>query len=88
MTVVNFAVAMAIPRLTSRLGQAVPLTSGVGLTLAGMAWLAQVAVTSSYWTAVALLVRSRGGGFLPVQGLPVVGGVSWRRRRRRGTGRR
>jgi MFS transporter, DHA1 family, inner membrane transport protein len=33
-------------------------------------------------------VRSRGWGPLPVHGRPVVGGVSWRRRRRRGTGRR
>lgn len=54
MTVVNFAVAMTIPKLTARLGQAVPLTAGVALTLAGMACLAQVGVTSSYWTAVAL----------------------------------
>ena len=40
MTVVNFAVAMTIPRLTARLGQAVPPTAGVVPTMAGMAWLA------------------------------------------------
>jgi EmrB/QacA subfamily drug resistance transporter len=62
MTVVNFAVAMAIPRLTARLGQAVPLAAGVVLTLAGMAWLAQVTVTSSYWTAVALPMVLIGAG--------------------------
>jgi EmrB/QacA subfamily drug resistance transporter len=62
MTVVNFAVAMAIPRLTARLGQAVPLTAGIVLTLAGMAWLAQVTVTSSYWTAVALPMVLIGAG--------------------------
>ena len=39
MTVVNFAVAMTIPRLTTRFGQAVPLATGVTLTLIGMAWL-------------------------------------------------
>jgi hypothetical protein len=37
MTTVNFAVAMAIPKLTARLGQAIPLSAGVALTLAGMA---------------------------------------------------
>ncbi|HEY5853874.1 MAG TPA: MFS transporter [Aldersonia sp.] len=35
MTVVNFAVALAIPRLTARVGQAVPLTVGVISTPAG-----------------------------------------------------
>jgi hypothetical protein len=62
MTVVNFAVAVTIPRLTARLGQAVPLTVGVAATLAGMAWLAQVQVTSSYWTAVALPMVLIGAG--------------------------
>lgn len=62
MTAVNFAVAMTIPRLTARLGQAVPLTAGVGLTLAGLAWLAQVQVTSSYWTFVAVPMVLIGAG--------------------------
>jgi Na+/melibiose symporter-like transporter len=62
MTVVNFAVAMTIPRLTARLGQAVPLTGGVVLTLAGIIWLAQVQVTSSYWAAVALPMVLIGAG--------------------------
>jgi EmrB/QacA subfamily drug resistance transporter len=62
MTVVNFAVAMAIPKLTASLGQAVPLTAGVVLTLAGMAWLAQVQVASPYWTAVALPMVLVGAG--------------------------
>lgn len=62
MTVVNFAVAMAIPKLTAWFGQAVPLTAGVVLTLAGMAWLAQVTATSSYLTAVALPMVLVGAG--------------------------
>jgi EmrB/QacA subfamily drug resistance transporter len=62
MTVVNFAVAMTIPKLTARLGQAPPLTFGVLLTLAGMAWLAQVQAASSYWTAVALPMVLIGAG--------------------------
>jgi predicted MFS family arabinose efflux permease len=62
MTVVNFAVAMTIPRLTARLGQSVPLAAGVMMTLAGMAWLAQVQVASSYWTSVALPMVLIGAG--------------------------
>jgi predicted MFS family arabinose efflux permease len=62
MTVVNFAVAMAIPRLTARLGQAVPLAAGVTLTLIGMAWLSRVSVSSSYWDAVALPMILVGAG--------------------------
>jgi len=77
MTVVNFAVAMTIPRLTARLGQAVPLTAGVVLTLAGMAWLAQVQVTSGYWTAVALPMVLIGAGqglaFAPLTSAGIAG---------------
>jgi EmrB/QacA subfamily drug resistance transporter len=77
MTVVNFAVAMTIPRLTARLGQAVPLAAGVTLTLAGMAWLAQVQVTSSYWTSVALPMILIGAGqglaFAPLTSAGIAG---------------
>jgi EmrB/QacA subfamily drug resistance transporter len=70
MTLVNFAVAMAIPRVTARLGQAMPLTAGVVLTLAGMAWLSQVHTGSSYWTAVAapmlLIGAGQGLAFAPL----------------------
>jgi Major Facilitator Superfamily len=62
MTVVNFAVAMAIPRLTARLGQAVPLAAGVTLTLIGMVWLSRVPVSGSYWDAVALPMAAIGAG--------------------------
>lgn len=54
MTVVNFAVALLIPRITQRLGQGIPLAAGVLLTLAGMLWLSRVQVDSSYLEAVAL----------------------------------
>jgi MFS family permease len=54
MTVVNFAVAMAIPRLTHRFGNAPLLATGIGVTFAGMFWLGQITVDSNYWTAVAL----------------------------------
>jgi EmrB/QacA subfamily drug resistance transporter len=77
MTVVNFAVAMTIPGLTARVGQAVPLTAGVVLTLAGMAWLAQVQVTSSYWTSVAmpmvLIGAGQGLAFAPLTSAGIAG---------------
>jgi EmrB/QacA subfamily drug resistance transporter len=77
MTVVNFAVAMAIPRLTARFGQTVPLAAGVAATLAGMAWLAQVQVTSSYWTSVALPMILIGAGqglaFAPLTSAGITG---------------
>ncbi|WP_194396222.1 MFS transporter [Microbacterium atlanticum] len=62
MTVVNFAVAVAIPRLTARFGNALPLTVGVVLTLAGMIWLSRIAPTSDYLTAVALPMLLIGAG--------------------------
>jgi hypothetical protein len=62
MTVVNFGVAMAIPRLTSRLGQAMPLAAGIAFTLLGMAWLSRVTPSGSYWDAVALPMVLIGAG--------------------------
>jgi EmrB/QacA subfamily drug resistance transporter len=77
MTAVNFAVAMSIPKITARLGQAVPLTAGVGLTLVGMAWLAQVQLGSSYWSAVALPMVLIGAGqglaFAPLTSAGIAG---------------
>jgi EmrB/QacA subfamily drug resistance transporter len=77
MTVVNFAVAMTIPRLTRRFGQAIPLAAGVAATLAGLAWLAQVHVASSYWTAVALPMVLIGAGqglaFAPLTSAGIAG---------------
>src|SRR6478735_4168758 len=54
MTAVNFAVAMAIPRLGARLSRGALLAAGVAVTLAGMVWLSRVGVGDSYWLAVAL----------------------------------
>ncbi|MFI7063152.1 MFS transporter [Kribbella sp. NPDC050124] len=77
MTVVNFAVALAIPRLVARLGQTVPLTAGVVLTLVGMAWLSRVGATSSYWDAVALPMVLIGAGqglaFAPLTSAGIAG---------------
>ncbi|WP_125616571.1 MFS transporter [Specibacter cremeus] len=54
MTVVNFAVAMAILKLTARFGNAALLAAGVAVTLAGMVWLGRLDVNSPYLTGVAL----------------------------------
>ena len=62
MTAVNFAVATAFPRLARRYGEAPLLIAGVGLTLVGMGWLAQVDATSSYLSAVALPMVLIGAG--------------------------
>ncbi|TCM37891.1 MFS transporter [Kribbella sp. VKM Ac-2568] len=62
MTVVNFAVALTIPRLAARFSQALPLATGVLLTLLGMVWLSRVQVASSYWEAVALPMVLIGAG--------------------------
>jgi len=55
----------------------VPLTAGVVLTLAGMAWLAQVQATSSYWPAVALPMVLIGAGqglaFAPLTSAGIAG---------------
>ncbi|MFG1820167.1 MFS transporter [Kribbella sp. NPDC049174] len=48
MTVVNFAVAVAVPRLTRRFGNAVLLASGLAVTLAGMAWLSRLDPGDAY----------------------------------------
>ncbi len=54
MTIVNFAVALGVPRIVKRFGSAPVLVAGVAFTLVGMAWLAQVDDASVYLTGVAL----------------------------------
>jgi EmrB/QacA subfamily drug resistance transporter len=77
MTAVNFAVATLIPRAVRRYGNAPVLVAGVALTLAGMAWLAQVDPGSPYLTAVALPMALIGVGqgfaFAPLTSFGIVG---------------
>ena len=61
-TVVNFAVAMLLPRLTRRFGNGPLLALGLFLCLAGMAWLSRAAPGSVYLTAVALPMMLIGAG--------------------------
>jgi len=77
MTVVNFIVAMAIPRLTRRVGNATLLGAGVLLTLVGMAWLSRVDAGSAYLSAVALPMVLIGAGqglaFAPMTSAGIAG---------------
>jgi EmrB/QacA subfamily drug resistance transporter len=77
MTVVNFAVATAVPKLTARFGDGLVLVVGVALTLTGMAWLAQVDQTSAYLTGVALPMVLIGAGqglaFAPLTSFGIAG---------------
>jgi len=62
MTLVNFVVALQVPRLTRRFGNARLLAFGLLVCLAGMAWLSRVSPDSDYLTAVALPMVLIGAG--------------------------
>jgi predicted MFS family arabinose efflux permease len=62
MTVVNFAVATLLPRVSGRIGDAPALVAGVALTLAGMTWLAQVDGSTAYVSGMALPMALIGAG--------------------------
>jgi predicted MFS family arabinose efflux permease len=62
MTGANFAVAVAVPRLTRRLGNGVLLAAGLAVTLVGMAWLSRLSADSAYLTGVALPMLLIGAG--------------------------
>lgn len=80
MTVVNFGVALLIPRLTRRFGDATALVAGVLLTLIGMLWLSGVTTVSDYLTAVALPMMLIGAGqglaFAPLTGFGIRGATA------------
>jgi len=77
MTIVNFVVAMLVPRLLNRWGQVPALSLGVGLTLVGMYWLSRVGVDSEYVAGVALPMVLIGAGqgfaFTPMTSIGLVG---------------
>ena len=54
MTLVNFAVAMTIPRLGARIPTATLIAAGVAVTLVGMVWLSRAGVEETYLLSVAL----------------------------------
>lgn len=62
MTLVNFAVATAVPRLTRRFGGPLLLVSGVALALLGMVWLTGLEPTSTFAVDIALPCVLVGAG--------------------------
>ncbi|MDA0185086.1 MFS transporter [Solirubrobacter phytolaccae] len=66
-TLVNFASAMAVPKLTRRYGNARVLAAGLALGVVGMAWLGRLSADTAYLTGVALpmvLIGIGQGGVL------------------------
>ena len=61
-TLVNFAAALQVPRLTRRFGNARLLAIGLLVCLAGMAWLSRMSPQGGYWLAVALPMALIGAG--------------------------
>ncbi|MBV7537584.1 MFS transporter [Duganella sp. sic0402] len=62
MTLVNFAVALQVPRLTRRFGNARLLALGLAVCLIGMAALSRVSPAGGYWLTVALPMVLIGAG--------------------------
>lgn len=77
MSVVNFGVALLIPRLSTRVAARVLLAVGVLLTLLGMAWLSRAGVDGSYLASVAAPMAVVGAGqglaFAPLTTLGISG---------------
>jgi EmrB/QacA subfamily drug resistance transporter len=77
MSLVNFVVAMAIPRLGARMRNGVLLAAGTAVTLAGMAWLSRAGIGDAYLTSVALPMVLIGAGqglaFAPLTNAGIAG---------------
>jgi EmrB/QacA subfamily drug resistance transporter len=61
-TLVNFAVAMIVPQLSRRYGNARLLAVGLTCSAVGMAWLSRVSVDTSYVIGIALPMMLIGAG--------------------------
>jgi EmrB/QacA subfamily drug resistance transporter len=77
MSLVNFAVALAIPRMGARIPNAVLLAGGTAVTLLGMAWLSRAGVADAYVSSVALPMVLVGAGqglaFAPLTNAGIAG---------------
>ena len=62
MTVVNFIVAVRVPKLTARYGNGLLLAAGLATTTVGMFWLSRLSGGTSYWSGVALPMVLIGAG--------------------------
>lgn len=80
MSVVNFAVAMAVPRLLRVVRPGIVLLVGIASTTVGLLWLAQATADSTFLVAVALpmVVVGTGQGlaFAPLTGFGIAGASS------------
>jgi predicted MFS family arabinose efflux permease len=76
-TLVNFATAMAVPRLTQRFGNATLLVGALVISAIGMAWLGQLSAHSPYLTGVALpmilIGAGQGGALGPLTAAGIAG---------------
>jgi EmrB/QacA subfamily drug resistance transporter len=75
-TLVNFGVAMAVPRLTQRFGNAGVLRGGLALSVLGMAWLGRIGPDSAYLLGVALPMVLIGAGQGATLGPLTVAGIA------------
>jgi EmrB/QacA subfamily drug resistance transporter len=77
MSLVNFAVAIAIPRLSRRISTPVLLAAGTATTLVGMAWLSRAGIHDQYLAAVAapmaLIGVGQGLAFAPLTSAGLAG---------------
>jgi hypothetical protein len=76
-TIVNFAAALAVPRLTRRYGNAGVLLGGLALGTIGMIWLGRLSADSGYLTGIALpmvlIGAGQGGALGPLTAAGVAG---------------
>ncbi|WP_252189793.1 MULTISPECIES: MFS transporter [unclassified Rhodococcus (in: high G+C Gram-positive bacteria)] len=62
MTLVNFVVALAVPRLSIQVSNGALLAAGIAVTLVGMLWLSRIGVGETYLVAVGLPMVLIGAG--------------------------
>jgi EmrB/QacA subfamily drug resistance transporter len=76
-TVVNFAAALAIPKLTGKYGNPTVLVGGLTISFIGMAWLSRLSADSFYITGVALpmvlIGAGQGGALGPLTAAGITG---------------
>lgn len=77
MTIVAFAVAVGMPRLTRQLGNARLVACGLGITAFGMAWLSRMSVDTTYLTGIALpmivIAIGQGAALSPLTSAGIAG---------------
>lgn len=75
-TIPNFIVALMVPRLSRRFGNACVLAAGMAIAVIGVAWLGQVSAHTSYITGIALPMMLIGMGQGAVLGPLTVSAVA------------